>query len=151
MKVHLKNFFQRIVLRGYVTDGEGTRPCFECINGHLSQCNDSETNVEIADRRLVGHIGQPLITGITRIVVFSNETDVVMFFLYHMYRFFRQGARQIWLRYGIGKSKRYEELPPTSRSVEVHMQQYYYVVNLCDKFYIFKSLHWSLVIMDGKK
>ena len=31
------------------------------------------------------------------------------------------------------------------------MQQYYYVVNLCDKFYIFKSLHWSLVIMDGKK
>ena len=96
LQVLSTNFFQqmsenvstKIVPSGYVTYGQGTRSCFECIYGRLSQRNDLESDAEETDGQLVGHIGQALMTGIMRSVIFHNDTDVVMFLLYQMHEFF---------------------------------------------------------------
>ena len=89
----------KIVLSGYVTEGEGTRLWFECINGHFSQRNDLESNVEEADGQLVGHIWQVLMTGIKGISIFSNDTDIAIF-LYQMHEFFRRGVQEVWIKFG---------------------------------------------------
>ena len=66
-----RNVSTKIVLNGYVTDGEGTRSCFQCINAHLSQRNDLESNVEEVYGQLVGHRGQGLMT---RIIITTLKT-----------------------------------------------------------------------------
>ena len=81
--------------------------CVEENNGNLTQRPDLNNYIEEADGRIIPHIAKAIIAGNKRIVVFSNDTDVVVFILYYIHEFIRLGAKEIWIRYGTGASTRY--------------------------------------------
>lgn len=53
-----ENYFAKIMYGGYVTDGEVTKPCCECIVEQPSQRNNLESSVEEGNDRLVVHIAE---------------------------------------------------------------------------------------------
>ena len=86
----------KIVLCGYVTDENGLHLCVEANNGNLTQRPDLNNYIEEAGNK--------------RIVVFSNDTDIVVFILYYIHEFIGLGAKELWIRYGTGDSTRYIQL-----------------------------------------
>ena len=93
------------MLSGYVTDEDRLHLCVEANNGNLTQRPDN--NIEEADGRIIPHIAKAITAGNKRIVVFSNDTDVVVFILYYIHKFICLGAKKLWIQYGAGVSTRY--------------------------------------------
>ena len=102
-----KRFKIKILLSGYVTDNEGLKECVQVTDGNVQHRQDLDSEIEEADCRIIPHIAKAGITGHQRIVVFSNDTDVVTYLLYYMEQFVRIGILEVWIRFGNGNKARY--------------------------------------------
>ena len=69
----------------------------------------SELNLycEEADTRIVLHVYWATKNGATRIVIVSNDTDVVVLLLRFMAEFASVSLRELWVRFGIGEKTRF--------------------------------------------
>ena len=45
--------------------------------------------------------------GIERVIIYSNDTDVVVYLLYYVHQFKDLGIKELWIKYGNGDSTRY--------------------------------------------
>ena len=97
----------KIILSGFVTDVEGIHPCLEVNRGDVVHRADLDSSVEEADGRIISHTAKAIEDGCKRIVVYSNDADVVVYLLHYMFDYFRLGAIEVWMRYGTGTNKRY--------------------------------------------
>ena len=59
------------------------------------------SEIDEADARLIPHVAYSVNNEFQRIVVLSNDTDVVVL-LVHYFQSFKQGSLKLWERYGYG-------------------------------------------------
>ena len=71
----------KFVLSGYLTDSSGVQDCIEVTNGVKKVIQQLESSIEEADGRMIPHVAEAAKNGIERVVVLSNDTDVVVLML----------------------------------------------------------------------
>ena len=74
-----RNSCCRIVLSGYVTDSEGIKPCIELYQGDIQIYSDLDSTIEEADSRIIPHVQKAVMRGVKRVIVHSNDTDVLVY------------------------------------------------------------------------
>ena len=98
------------------------KTCIEQYQGDLQTCPDLDLMTEEADLGIIPHIQKAVMTGVRRVIIHSNETDVVVYFI-------SIGIENLWIKFGIGDK---------SRHVPVHKLGVVLGAQLCKV--IFKSL-----------
>ena len=97
----------RIVLSGYVTDSEGVKPCIELYQGNLQMYPDLDSMIEEADSRIIPHVEKAVMKGVKRVIVHSNDTDVLIYLLYYIHYVINLGVEELWIKYGTGDKFRH--------------------------------------------
>ena len=69
----------RIVLSGYVNDSDEVMPCVEFCEGNQQTCPELDSTIKEADSRIIPHTEKAVNSGIRRVVVHSNDIDVVVY------------------------------------------------------------------------
>ena len=97
----------RIVLSGYVTDSEGVKPCIELCQGSLQIYPNLDSMTAEADSRIIPHVEKAVMKGVKRVIVHSNDTDVLVYLLYYIHYFINLGVEELWIKYGTGDKSRH--------------------------------------------
>ena len=63
--------------------------------------------IEEADSHIIPHIQKAVMRGVRRVIVHSNDTDVVVFLLYYIHYFINLGIEDLWIKFGIGDKSRH--------------------------------------------
>ena len=66
-----------------------------------------KSDIEEADARIIPHVAFSIRSGTKRVVVLSNDTDVVVLLLYYFNQFLSMGVQQLWIKFGTGDNSRY--------------------------------------------
>ena len=74
------------MLSGYVHDSEEIKPCVELCKGNQQACPDLDSEIEEADFCIIPHVENAIKRGVQRVVVHSNDTDVIVYLLYYFHR-----------------------------------------------------------------
>ena len=69
------------MLSGYVTDENGIESCIMVKNGVTSEKQNVDSSLKEADYRIIPHVANASKNGYKRIVVASNDSDVVIYAL----------------------------------------------------------------------
>ena len=96
-----------IVLSGYVTDTESIKSCIELYQGDIQICPDLDSTIEEPDSRIIPHVQKAIMRGVKRIIVHSDDTDVLVYLLDYMHYFIELGVEELWIKYGTGEGERY--------------------------------------------
>ena len=70
-----------VVLSSYVTDGNGIESCIKIRNGVASAKQDLNSSLEEADCCIILHVADASDNGCKRILIASNDSDVVIYAL----------------------------------------------------------------------
>ena len=95
------------MLSGYVTDSEGMKPSIKLYPGDLQTCPDLDSMIEEADSGIIPHIQKAVMRSVRRVIVHSNDTDVVVFLLYYIHYFINLGIEDLWIKFGTGDKSRH--------------------------------------------
>ncbi|NQY43710.1 MAG: hypothetical protein HRT87_10240 [Legionellales bacterium] len=97
-----------IVLSGYVRSTNDLVSCLDYLpDGGYMEKLDLNSYIEEADMRIVPHINEAIKCKFTRIVLISNDSDVVCLINYYMSRFQQNGLTEMWIMYGTGTNTRF--------------------------------------------
>ena len=72
----------------------------EQCQGDLQTCPDLDLMTEEADLGIIPHIQKAVMSGVRRVIVHSNETDVVVHFI-------NIGIENLWIKFGIEDKSRH--------------------------------------------
>ena len=86
--------------------GENLR-CFNLAEGLVAAVPDLDLKIEEADLRVILHAFHAAQTGTKRIVVLSQDTDVLVLCLHSWTGLASYGTEELWVAAGIGDSSRY--------------------------------------------
>ena len=92
-----------VVLSGYITDGNGIESCIKIRNGVASAKQDLDSSLEEADWRIILHVADASDGGCKRILIASNDSDVVIYALSYFGSF---NIEELWVRFGSGINTR---------------------------------------------
>ena len=92
-----------VVLSSYVTDENGIECRIMVKNGVTSEKQNVDSSLKEADYRIIPHVANASKNGYKRIVVASNDSDVVIYALSYFESF---NVEELWLRFGTGKHTR---------------------------------------------
>ncbi|KAG1707506.1 Ankyrin repeat and death domain-containing protein 1A [Nymphon striatum] len=84
-----------------------------CVSIYMDEINplpELDVEIEEADVRLIPHALHAANHGSTRIVILSNDTDVMVLALHYWDIFKHHGLKELWMRAGVGKTTRYVPL-----------------------------------------
>lgn len=97
-----------VVLSGTEVDGEIT-PCIAVLDETVITLHELHSNIEEADVRLIPHAVHATQSdfNINRIVVLSNDTDVIVLHIYFWNMLHNQGLKELWVKAGLGDTTRY--------------------------------------------
>ena len=109
LQILSREFFQEkaqennhtIVLRGYVTDEGGMLKA-----GIITPVENLKSSVEEADTRLIPRLIEAAKYRSKKVIVMSNDTDVVVYCLTYEQRCRFYGCKELWIRFGAGKKTR---------------------------------------------
>ena len=96
-----------IVLSGYLKDDSGVEACVQFKDGICFHRPDFNSELEEADVRIVPHISKAIENGCKRVVVLSNDTDVVILLLNYIHHFSSIGLSELWIRFGTSDKTRH--------------------------------------------
>ncbi len=82
-------------------------PCISLKDGKCSPKHDLNVSLEEADVRLIIHINDAAKDGMKRVVVVSNDTDVLVLCLHFWNEFEEVGLEELWMRGGAGNTTRF--------------------------------------------
>ena len=77
------------------------------VIGQTRQNNYVTDPIEEADLRIIPHMEDSIQAKNTRIVLLSNDTDVLLLVLYFMQYFTSIGLKELWIQFGTGQNKRF--------------------------------------------
>ena len=77
------------------------------MHGISSNKDNLDKPIEEADLRIIPHIKDSIQSKNTRIVLLSNDTDVLVLVLYFMQYFTSVGLTELWTQFGTVKNKRF--------------------------------------------
>ena len=106
----INNFHQisesDVIVSGII-DNENLTPAklISCGNSVI-EIPALQLKIEEADMRLIPH-AYWLLSWSSKIVIVSNDTDVLCLLLYYAEEFFNKGMEQLWLRVGVSASRRF--------------------------------------------
>ena len=114
LQILSREFFQEkaqeknrtIVLSGYVTDGEGMQDCVMLKDGAITVMDNLKSSIEEADTRLIQHLIEAVKCKSEKVIVMSNDTDVVVYCLTYENRCQFYGCKELWVRFGAGEKTR---------------------------------------------
>lgn len=96
-----------VFLSGFIGDGVSLST-LSIKDGNLSEHPELDSSLEEADVRIFPHGLHALRqTLLTRLVIISNDTDVVVLALYFCHLFMANGLQELWLRFGSGDKTRF--------------------------------------------
>ena len=87
--------YRKVVMSGYVTDANGVQDCVKVNGDQLSIRNDLNSDIEEADERIIPHVAGAVKDGSKRVVILSNDVDVVMLLLYFFHVFSEMGVEEL--------------------------------------------------------
>ena len=99
-----------LILSGTLNSNSTSTPYFQQLISPIPSPIPSENlnkDIEEADLRIIPHIENSILSNTTRIIVVSNDTDVVVLILYYMHYFFSIGLVELWIQFGVAKSRRF--------------------------------------------
>lgn len=82
-------------------------PCLAIFNGKETPLRDLDTTIEEADVRIIPHARHAVENGTKRVVIISNDTDVVILALHYWSLLKAHGLQEMWIRAGVGNTTRY--------------------------------------------
>ena len=88
----------QMFLSGYVTDSNDLHSSEVCVNGLSELYPELNSYIEEADGRIIPHVADAIKNGFQRIVIHSNDSDVVVYLLHYTHDFLQLGAAEIWIR-----------------------------------------------------
>lgn len=107
------------IIVGAITVNEQMVPAEKYSKGNCRVVEELNRALEEADLRIVPHVHWAMRNGSRRVLVLSNDTDVVVLLLRFVELFLNQGLSELWVRYGTGERRRfiplhvlYRKLPP---------------------------------------
>ena len=80
---------------------------FKLLNKLVVRTPDLDVNIEEADLRLVLHAFHATRQGFKRVIILSQDTDVLILFLYNWKSLASFGLKEIWIAAGVGDTSRY--------------------------------------------
>ena len=84
-----------LVLSGYVTDSDGAADCVAIENGVVSVRPELHSSIEEADCRLIPHVHNAVQCQSKRVLILSNDTDVVLYTLAYHDIYEQQGIEEL--------------------------------------------------------
>lgn len=87
--------------------------------GHIVQ--ELNRRLEEADLRVVPHVEWAVRNSSNRVIVLSNDTDVIIVLLRFVALFISQGLSELWIRYGTGEKRRLIPLHILYKKLEPEM------------------------------
>jgi hypothetical protein len=114
-KAKMTNF--TTVLSGTITGDNDSRDALIVMNKEVQTCSDLRTFVEEADSRIIIHLFHAVQSGITCLIVLSNDTDVVVLILRYIFEHFSNGLQELWIKVGVGDKMRYVPLHTLGRQL----------------------------------
>lgn len=82
-------------------------PCRAIINGCDVTLPDLDIEIEEADVRMIPHAVHAVNSGASRVVLLSNDTDVMVLGLHYWNILKGHGLKELWFRAGVGNTTRY--------------------------------------------
>ena len=76
-------------------------PCVELCEGNQQTCPELDSTIKEADSRIIPHTEKAVNSSIRRVVVHSNDTDVVVYLLYYVHHYISLGMEELWIKYGL--------------------------------------------------
>ena len=86
------------VLSGYATDGGGMQECVMLKAGIITPVENLKSSVEEADTRLIQHLIEAAKYKSEKVIVMSNDTDVVVYCFTYEKRCLFYGCKELWVR-----------------------------------------------------
>ena len=93
-------------MSGYVTDANGVQDCIEISGEQVSIRNKLNLNIEEAGECIIPQVTDTVKDGSKRVMVLSNDADMVMLLLYFFDVFSEMGVEELWVTFGKGESYR---------------------------------------------
>ena len=97
---------KNVILSGYVTDKNGVCNAQEMINDEIIERDDLNCIEEEVDSRIVLHIACAAKKDFKQLLVLSNDTDVVMYYLDYFHVYKTMNVNKIWMKFGILERQR---------------------------------------------
>ena len=114
----------QIILSGTGVADIDNNPCVCVVGpGQVTSVEDLEVDIEEADLRLIPHAFNASQEMTKRVVILSNDTDVLVLGLHYFNRLHRQGLIELWMRAGVGDTTRYIPLHTLARKIGRNMCQ----------------------------
>ena len=96
-----------IVLSSYVTDAEGVVSSEAILDNNVCSIDELNVSIEEADSRIIPHVLFQSKRGTKRVLVSSNDTDVLVLLVHYFEKFAHQGLEELWIMFGTGQNSRY--------------------------------------------
>lgn len=84
-----------------------SKPCKAIHNTCSTAVPELDLSIEEADVRIIPHVLHAVCSGATRVVVLSNDTDVMVLGLNYWDLLKSHGLREMWIRAGVGNTTRF--------------------------------------------
>jgi hypothetical protein len=107
-----------VVLSGIGID-DGMTPCEVVSRDAIEPIASLDVHIEEADARLMPHCMHATQDGAKRIVILSNDTDVLVLGVYFWTTFHCQGLHELWIRAGVGDTTRYIPIHTMAQNIGV--------------------------------
>ncbi len=94
----------------FVLSGMGGEVPYTCLSVQMDVVQprpELDTNIEEADIRLIPHALHASSNGAERLVVLSNDTDVLVALLHHCMILRNHGLQELWMKAGIADTTQY--------------------------------------------
>ena len=94
-----------LVVSGVIVNGE-VLPAQRFTNGEAHSLMELKNSIEEADYRLVPHVNWAAQHNTKKVVLLSNDTDVIAIMLQYIETFKSNGLSELWIQFGTGEKQR---------------------------------------------
>lgn len=105
-KIYSAQIGTPIVVSGVIVNGEVV-PAQRFANGEAHSLTELKNFIEEADYRLVPHVNWTAQHNTKRVVLLSNDTDVIVIMLRYFETFKSNGLSELWIHFGTGEKRRF--------------------------------------------
>jgi hypothetical protein len=118
-----------IVVSGMISinDDDDIMPAYlyEQLTTKESEIDSLASSIEEADCHIVPHIEYTILQNTKRVVVLSNDTDIVLLILRYIYYFQSKGLDELWIRFGTGQKRRLIPIHELAKKLGPHLCSVY--------------------------
>ena len=97
----------KIILSGYVDNGNGAYSCGKAPDGNTEPCKGLKSYTDETDERIINYIAKAAKDGYQRALILANVTHVLVLLLHYMDGFEKCGIKKVWVKCRMRISQRF--------------------------------------------